>query len=92
MNKFKTIALATAVLALFTVLLVEHRSRTALREEMRTLKSEMDRLATQVIAGRQERTGPQAVQPRAAIPPDQTAELLALRAQISDLRRRLAGL
>lgn len=92
MNNFKAIAVGTIIVALFVGLLVEHQSRTALKEELLSLKSELGRLSEQVTASQQKRTTAPASPPPVAIPPGQMAELLALRAEMTGLRRRLSDL
>lgn len=92
MNNFKAITVGMIMLALFIGLLAEHQSRKVLKEEMLSLKSELQRLAERATTSQQEQaTAPESPSP-VAMPPDQTAELLALRAEVTELRRRLSDL
>ena len=92
MNNFKAIAVSAIILALFIGLLVEHRSRTVLNEEMLSLKSELKQLAERLNTSQQQHTTALESPTQIATPPERTEELLALRAEITALRQRLADL
>lgn len=91
MNKLKVIAVSTIILALVAGLLAERQSRIALREDMLSLKSELERLEERVAASHPAQTAARE-SPPAATSADETGKLLALRAQMSELLRRLSAL
>src|SRR5687767_13725511 len=93
MSKVQTAVVSMVVLLVVAVLVGERRARTRLREEVSSLRSDMQRLSEQVAARRPDQTRLLPARQQTAPPAeDQAAELSRLRADLGQLLQRLMEL
>src|SRR2546423_6054790 len=93
MTRFGITALGLIVLAMVTAFFVEHHGRTKLKNEVLGLKYEVQLLAEQLASLQQEnaRISPPGLQ-NTPLTENQSPELMRLRAEINQLRDRIAEL
>jgi len=95
-SKTKAILFGAILLGIGTVLVQEHRARTELSHDSRSLKAELQELTREVAALREERSGPSASRVQSATTSaageDQAAELARLRSELNQLREKTVQL